>query len=238
MRLRSELSIFRRIYGFAAIACLLGCIVFSAHAEVLKKETRKFVYYLLVPSSYDTTRSWPLIVTLHPSTGRGNMMVDYFTEQAEKKGYIIAGPDSKDSRSWYFSEADDIFRMIDDIKAAYRIDDRRIFLTGFSSGAGMTYYMGLNYPRKFRAIAPFAGPFKQKELDGRIDMSSDKSRHIPILILHGKNDNTLSFDESMYAKERLEQFGYDVKLRELGGIGHEYPSQVSWIIINWFDKMQ
>ncbi|MEI8348678.1 MAG: PHB depolymerase family esterase [Candidatus Omnitrophota bacterium] len=210
----------------------------SGNAEVLKKETQKFVYYLLVPSSYNSAQSWPLIITLHPSTGRGNMMVDYLTEQAEKKGYIVAGPDSQDSKTWYFSESEDIFRMIDDIKAKYRIDEKRIFLTGFSSGAGMAYYLGLNYPQKFRAIAPFAGPFKQKEIDGRIDMSSDQSRHIPVLILHGKNDNTLDFSESVYAKERLGKFGYEVKLRELGGIGHEYPPEASWIIINWFDKMK
>jgi len=218
------------------IFCIFFCAPAASHADIIKKETKGFTYYLFLPSNYDSSRTWPLVITLHPSTGRGNMMVDLISEQAEKKGYIVAGPNSSNSNYWDFSEEKDIFRMIEEIKENYSIDTRRIFLTGFSSGAIMAYYLGLNYPEKFRAIAPFAGYLKKLELNGNINLSREENKHIPILILHGTTDNTVNIKEGLYAKERLEQFGYKVKLWQIGGLSHEYPSSASWIIINWFEK--
>jgi predicted esterase len=208
-----------------------------SNAEVIKKETQGFKYCLFVPATYDASRNWPLIITFHPSTGSGSFMVERISEQAEKKCYIVAGPDSKDTRYWNFSEAKDVFRMLEEIKKDYRIDEKNIFLTGFSSGALMTYYMGLNYPEKFCGLAPFSGYLKRLEEENNVFLSREITKHIPVLIVHGKNDNVVNIGEAIYASERLKQFGYDVFLRELGGLDHEYPSYVSWIIINWFEKI-
>jgi len=209
----------------------------SAQAELISKEVKDFKYYLYIPSSYNPSRNWPLIIALHPSTGRGNSMVERFIESAGKKGYIVAGPNSANSSYWSFSEANDLFRMIDQIKDQYKIDDSRIYLTGFSAGAIMTYYLGLKFPEKFRAIAPFSGRIRSMEQQGHLFLTRDPAKQIPVLILHGKNDNILNISEAIYAKQRLLEFGYEVKLRQLSGLDHEYPAYVNWIIINWFEKM-
>ncbi|GEM_PF-1874946 len=206
-------------------------------AEVIQKETQGFSYSLFLPSSYDSSKDWPLIVALHPSTGRGRMMVDYFKEQAEEAGYIVAGPDSQDSATWYFNETGDILRMISEINQDYSLDTSRVFVTGFSAGAGMSYVVGLNNPDKIRAIAAFAGPFKELEIDRGVFLTR-RQRRIPVLILHGSQDHTISIDASKYAKKRLKEFGYEVTFRDLRGVGHEYPDYVSWIIINWFEKLR
>jgi predicted esterase len=128
--------------------------------------------------------------------------------------------------------------MIEDIEKDYRIDSRRIFLTGFSSGAVMTYYLGLNYPQQFCAIAPFAGYLRKLELKGAVNLSHQETRHIPILILHGANDSTVDIKESLYAEKQLSQFGYEARLWKIGGLSHEYPPEASWIMINWFEKIE
>jgi predicted peptidase len=223
---------------------ILGLIIFSfffcapiaGSAETVQKETQGFVYYLFLPSGYNSSRTWPLIITLHPSTGRGNMMVDFLSEQAEKKGYIVAGPNSANSNYWDFSEGTDIFRMIEEIKKNYSIDSSRIFLTGFSSGAIMTYYLGLTYPEKFRAIAPFGGYLKKLESRGDISLSRRENKHIPVFILHGANDNVVSIKEALYAEERLKEFGYKVRLWQIGGLNHEYSADASRLMVNWFEK--
>lgn len=208
----------------------------ASNAEITQKETQGFIYYLFLPSNYDSARAWPLIITLHPSTGRGNMMVDFLSEQAEKKGYIVAGPNSANSNYWAFSEAKDIFQMIEEIKKNYNVDINRIFLTGFSSGAIMTYYLGLNYPEKFRAIAPFAGYLKKIELNGEVSLSREESKHIPVFILHGAIDSVVNIKEALYAEERLKQFGYKVRLWQISGLNHEYTPDASRLIVNWFEK--
>ena len=97
-----------------------------------------------------------------------------------------------------------------------------------------TYYLGLNYPEKFRAIAPFGGPFTWIRND--LVLSYDKARQIPVLILQGVLDNVVNIEEARVAQKTLESFGYPVKLREIGGLNHEYPNHISWIIVNWFES--
>jgi predicted esterase len=102
----------------------------------------------------------------------------------------------------------------------------------------MTYYLGFTFPKKFKAIAPFAGYLKKLEQRGDVFLSPDAARHIPVFILHGKTDNVVNISESLYAKDRLSEFGYRVKFREISGLGHEYPDYVNWIIIDWFERLQ
>ena len=220
--------------SFVVFFVLLSLISISLQAEVVERKTQDFTYYLFKPSSYDRAKTYPLIIAFHESTGRGNLMIDRFQQQAEKKDYLVACPNSHESKHWSYSEKDDVFRMIDDIKATYSLDSSNIFLTGFSAGALFTYYLGLNYPEKFRAIAPFAGPFTWIKND--VVLSYDKVRQIPVLILQGVSDSVVNVEEARIAHKTLESFGYSVKLRELGGLNHEYPSHASWIIINWFDS--
>lgn len=232
------------ITGKASARVLLNIFLWTAfiaqmpraESETMQHEVEGFKYYLFVPDGIDQKQALPLIVSLHPSTGRGGMMIDLIKEQAQKKGYIVAAPNSKDSKSWFFDESEDIFKMIQQIKTTHAIDEKRIYLTGFSAGAGLVYYMGLNYPDKFRAIAAFAGPLRGPEQDVKIDISPDANRHIPVLILHGTLDGTLDISESIYARDKLLTNGYTVKFRELGGVGHEYPAHASWIMIDFFEK--
>ncbi|MDD5070142.1 MAG: PHB depolymerase family esterase [Candidatus Omnitrophica bacterium] len=211
---------------------------FSAESQIIKKEIKKSVYYLYLPKEYDSLKKWPLIVALHPSTGRGNVMIDRFVDLADKKGYLIACPNSRDSAYWYYNEGNDILRMIDAIEEEYSIDSKRVFLTGFSAGAGLTYCLGLNNYEVFRAIAPFSGPFKTLEEDGVVSLSNSPTKHIPVLIVHGIDDNLLSIGYSDYAYKRLLEFGYDVSIRRINGLGHEYKDNVNPIIINWFEKFK
>jgi len=215
---------------------LLCFVSLSVQAEVIEKNIGDFIYLLYKPESYDQAKAYPLIIAFHESTGKGILMLDRFKEQAEKKGYLLACPNSHDSKKWSYSEKDDVFLMIEDIKKNFNLDSARIYLTGFSAGALFTYYLGLNYPEKFRAIAPFAGPFTWIRND--VVLSYDKSRQIPVFILQGVSDNVVNVEEARIAQKTLESFGYPVKLRELGGLNHEYPAHISWIIVNWFENNQ
>ena len=203
-------------------------------AEVIENNVGDFIYQLYKPDSYDPSKAYPLIIAFHESTGKGILMIDRFQEQAEKKGYLVACPNSKDSKKWTYSEKDDVFLMIEDIKRSFNLDYSKIYLTGFSAGALFTYYLGLNYPEKFRAIAPFGGPFTWIRND--LVLSYDKARQIPVLILQGVLDNVVNIEEARVAQKTLESFGYPVKLREIGGLNHEYPNHISWIIVNWFES--
>ena len=50
-----------------------------------------------------------------------------------------------------------ISAMIDFLEARYSADPARIYCTGFSNGASMTFSVGLNLSDRIAAIAPVAG---------------------------------------------------------------------------------
>lgn len=208
------------------------------YAEVLQKETEELVYYLYVPSKYNAQQKYPLIVALHWSTGRGTDMIERWQEPAEKKGYIVACPNSRNSVCWDIKGEDgNILRMINAVIKDYSINQKRIFVTGFSGGGTYSYYLGFTYPDIFAASAPFAGSLKWVISQAGVNLSKVR-KQIPIFILHGNRDKVVDISESIYAKKRLEKFGYEVKFMELKGEQHNYPAYISWAIINWFEKIK
>ena len=225
----------KTIFKLIFILILGIAITNSAFAGIEEKETKGFTYYVYTPATYNSSRQYPLIIALHWSTGRGPEMIERWKEQADKKNYIVACPNSKDLDHWDTDEDVDIFRMLEEIKKDYPIDSSRVFLMGFSGGAMFAYYLGINYPERFRAVTTFAGSLRRLT---NAPLSTDSSKHTPFFILHGTNDNLVDIGESKYAKEQLESYGYEVKYLEIGGLDHNYPSNVSWNIINWFEKFK
>lgn len=43
------------------------------------------------------------------------------------------------------------------VRTNYRVDDKRIYVTGFSNGGAFTYFLWANRPTVFAAVAPMAG---------------------------------------------------------------------------------
>ena len=56
-----------------------------------------------------------------------------------------------------------ISAMIDFLEARYAADPVRIYCTGFSNGASMTFSVGLNLANRIAAIAPVAGHLWERE---------------------------------------------------------------------------
>ncbi len=101
--------------------------------RVLCKHDPDQSYALYLPSGYSATRKWPLLAAFDPGA-RGNAPVESFKEAAERYGYIVCG--SNNSRNGPFtSSAEAAKAMLGDIAARFSIDDKRVYLTGFSGGA-------------------------------------------------------------------------------------------------------
>ena len=91
-------------------------------------------YAIYLPSTYDTTKNYPLIVAFD-SHGDGLIPVKLFKEQAEKYGYIVVGSNnSKNGLSWENNNA--IYKsIIADVKERFKINESRIYTAGFSGGS-------------------------------------------------------------------------------------------------------
>ena len=165
-------------------------------------------YAIFVPSTYDATREWPLIVGLH-GLGRPYdwlMSYDGYVDMAERDGYILVTPKGYHPRAWYGSRGPGVPRMRADddvgalpdnlgalaeqdvmnvlaiVREQYNVDADRIYLWGHSMGGAGTYHLAARYPDVWAALG-VAAPAPSVSPDQLREF-----RHIPIIALQGDED--------------------------------------------------
>ncbi|HJZ66786.1 MAG TPA: hypothetical protein VKF81_01480 [Blastocatellia bacterium] len=101
--------------------------------RVVCKNSPEQTYALYLPSNYSANRRWPLVAAFDPGA-RGKAPVERFKEAAERYGYIVCG--SNNSRNGPLAVSGDAAKaMLGDISSRFAIDEKRVYLTGFSGGA-------------------------------------------------------------------------------------------------------
>lgn len=132
--------------------------------------------YLLYEPAYRQDGVRPLVIALHGGGGKGEHMVkltkERFNQLADGEGFLVAYPDAIEkqwndgrtntsSRGKIPNESKDdvgfIAALIDDLVKNNRVDPQRVFVTGMSNGAMMTYRLACELSEKIAAAAPVAG---------------------------------------------------------------------------------
>lgn len=80
-----------------------------------------------------------------------------------------------------------ISKMIDEIEKNYSVDEKRIYVTGISNGAMMSYRLACELSNKITAVAPVEPPFVPEVCD-------NSSRPISIMHVHGTADPCALYD--------------------------------------------
>ncbi|MBA2305585.1 MAG: hypothetical protein H0W08_23540 [Acidobacteria bacterium] len=189
-------------------------------------------YRIHVPRSYDGTRRFPLVVALHGLGGNEDGFMDSFGRTvpslAEQRGYIVvsplgfrpdgfygvsmpAAPTPTERRKRELSELD-VMEVLRRTRAAYKIDDARIYLMGHSMGAGGTWALGAKYPDIWAALAPLSG-WGDPGTMGTM-------RHIAQIVVHGDADPTVNVAESRKMVAALREHGVDHTYIEVAGGDH------------------
>jgi polyhydroxybutyrate depolymerase len=155
---------------------------FSADKNQQKNKTGYIIFdglkrtYLIHLPSSGFNHQPPVVFVLHGGGGSGEKMIKLtnggFNKLADKKGFIVVYPDGfennwNDGRSMseanyvtFKNNIDDtgfISALIDELIKKYNADAKRVFVTGMSNGAMMSYRLGCELSGKIAAIAPVAG---------------------------------------------------------------------------------
>ena len=132
-------------------------------------------YALYTPPSYDSSRSWPLVVSLHGYScdhvlnlrrvmGRGNSFDEPDCEaklcipKLPDVDFIVASPYAFGSLGYQGAAEVDVLDVIADVRANFNIDEDMIYLTGLSMGGRGAWILSERYPDLFAAVAPVCGP--------------------------------------------------------------------------------
>ena len=102
--------------------------------------TQTFELYL--PSGFQRDRRWPLLMVFDPRS-RGKLAAEIFQASAEKHGWMIASSNNTMSDGPFEPNARAVNAMFPDLMNRLPVDPRRIYATGFSGGAMLSWVVGL-----------------------------------------------------------------------------------------------
>jgi polyhydroxybutyrate depolymerase len=191
---------------------------------------------LQVPATYDPDQSYPLLLALHGWGGSSLLNQVYlgFSNAADDRDILVAAPDGLVDRDgkpfWnasdvccdvYGTGVDDVAYLgglVDDIRAAYAVDEGRIFVIGHSNGGFMAYRLACERADLFAGIMSLAGAA------AFVDPSTCvPSQPVSVLQVHGTADDTVPYDGGQNfpgAVASVERFAtYDACSGSLEGAG-------------------
>lgn len=162
-------------------------------------------FEVFTPTTYDGTTALPLVVLLHGYGINGEMEEGYLHLQplAQERGMLLVAPDgttdADDKHFWNATDAccgfgetnvDDsayVVAVIEQVRARYLVDPKRIFLVGYSNGGFMSYRMACDHAGTIAAIVSISGATFLDPAD------CTPSVPVNVLEIHGTDDETIEY---------------------------------------------
>lgn len=162
----------------------------TSGAMVLSGQRREYLLY--VPSSYDSSRPTPLVISLHGGGAWPGHQRDTsgWNRLAESQGFIVVYPAGSGApRAWSVDHGtgllDDvgfISELIDTLEADYNIDPARIYANGLSNGGGMAFVLSCTLSDRIAAVGMVAAAYSLPW-----NWCTDP-RPVPMIAFHGTSD--------------------------------------------------
>jgi polyhydroxybutyrate depolymerase len=159
-------------------------------------------YILHLPPGLTRDRDVPLVFVFHGYSQDASIIeqASGFNEVADKNGFIVVYPNgSGDSSalSWNaggccgfamtnnINESDNVRQIIHDLDSVARVDPKRIYASGFSNGAMLTYRLACEMSEVFAAVAPVSGVL--------VSSPCQPAQPVSILDFHGLADDVIPY---------------------------------------------
>jgi predicted peptidase len=150
-----------------------------------------------LPASYaQNTDAYPLLFFLHGAGERGddlNLLAAHgppkWASSAQRPAFlepfIVLAPQCPADQTW---SAAPLLELLDDVGARWRIDPRRVYLTGISMGGRGAWSLAQEQPQRFAALCPICG--------GGDPARAVRLRNLPIWMFHSAADQAVPVVES------------------------------------------
>ncbi len=168
--------------------------------------TVPYSYIVHIPPSYDGTKRTPLVLNWHGLTsnapeqelfsGMDQVADGHGDAGTDTGGFILVYPNAPDM-AWNAGTCcevgdrtrDDVAfarALVAKIESQACIDTKRVYSTGMSNGAFMSYRLGCEAADLFAAVAPVAGKVGIPDCH--------PSRPVPLMAFHGTADPLVAYD--------------------------------------------
>ncbi|MEV6418355.1 ferulic acid esterase [Streptomyces sp. NPDC051662] len=172
----------------------------TSAAHTISSDGRERTYQLHLPDGYAKKRDWPVVLAFH---GRGNTGAG--TEEFSKLSTLpavvvypngVIGTGDGDRQAWqgapYAAAGVDDVRftedLLDRLESTLCVDERRVYATGKSNGAGfVSTLLACRMADRIAAIAPVAAALYPT------GEPCEPSRPVPLIDFHGTGDVTIPY---------------------------------------------
>lgn len=179
----------------------------------LQHQNRVRYFNLVLPAAYTPEKSFPLVVVLHSGGGHAGMIEErtQMTAKAEKENFIVVYPTGSGYTKNRFhtwnsghccfyalsKKVDDlgfIRKLVNLLSSKLNVDHSRIYLTGFSNGGMLAYYLAATTPDLFAAVAPVSATIGgyADEYSSRFVIPKPR-KPVPLMIFHGTADQQILY---------------------------------------------
>lgn len=191
--------------------------------KTLTRGSRNRKYGLFIPTTYNSSNKYPVIIFLHGVGEGGNDahanlrvgLAPFVAARAADFPFICIFPQS-DNGSWdeNSENATDVIAELDEVSKNFAVDQDRVSLTGLSTGGYGTWAIGAKYKSRFAALVPMgSNASADKYLADLVGM--------PIWSFHNSGDMFAASWNDSGMVSKLKTLGGNAQYTEYSAMGHD-----------------
>ncbi|MEX2015877.1 MAG: alpha/beta fold hydrolase [Candidatus Hydrogenedentales bacterium] len=202
------------------------------------------VYYALQPPAEQVKEPPALLIAAHGYGQSCKNFIRAFESLRDGNWLVVApqGPNQfywdqgKVGFSWMTSYGrentiEDLMnymrRLVEAVGKKHPFDERRVFALGFSQGSALAFRFGAAGIVPIRGVVACGG-----DLPPDVAARLSELKPFPALIVHGKDDQAMSFEKAREGEQQLRDHNFPVDTDYFDG-GHELPPEVVARIVKW-----
>ncbi len=184
---------------------------------------------IYVPPSYRPDRPARVLLMFHGAGGRGEKTLKYLRVEADRLGFIIVSPDSREG-TWdvvrhelFGPDVAFVDRALARVFERVAVDPAQLVVGGFSDGATYALSLGLANGDLFARVIAFS--------PGDV-APGPRVGHPGVFIAHGRADQVLPFEYAQVIVDDIRRDGYDVDFEIFEG-GHHVAPEMARRAMDW-----
>lgn len=193
-------------------------------------------YLVYLPEGYgdDPSKEWPTILFLCGSGDVGDnpyliakASPFMFVREQGPLPFVILAPTLKASNAYRSFPGEYLEGAVAEFRKSYHLDPKRFYVTGISMGGEATYRFALLRPDLVAAIAPISAALAKYlrgfsvETAAMAKLPLSRIARLPILAIHGENDQVVPVGNDRRTQADLSAAGADIELRILPDHDHD-----------------
>jgi len=182
-------------------------------------------YALYLPSSYDPARRWPIVYLLD-ARGVALTPIERFRAGAEQYGFILASSYDSASDGPRDPNLEALQMMWTDSRRRLAIDDRRVYVAGFSGTVRSACAIATLAPGKIAGVIGAAAGFPPE---------MPPNRQTPFLFFGTVGDHDFNFYEMHELDAKLSALELPHRIEEFSGPHGWMPAELATAALEWME---